>query len=48
MPRAASRSINWYRKVDLPLRRTPMQTVALPGIVSTRRRRGTPVAGAAS
>jgi len=31
------------RKVDFPLRRTPIQTVALPGTVSIRKCRGTPV-----
>jgi len=34
--------------VDLPLRRTPMQTAALPWTASIRKRRGTPVSSRVS
>jgi hypothetical protein len=35
--------MSWNMKVDLPLRRTPMQTVAFPGTFETATRLGTPV-----
>ena len=43
IPLSNNRWTTWNRYVDLPLRRTPMQTAALPGTVSMRKRRGTPV-----
>ncbi len=47
-PRSNSLRTIWNRKVDLPARRGPMSTVALPGSGVTSIRRGTPVASSAS
>ena len=47
-PRLCNWRINWNMRVVLPLRRGPIQTVALPGTGVTCTRRGTPVGSSAS
>jgi hypothetical protein len=47
-PASSSLRTIWKRQVDLPLRRTPMHTVALPGTIFIESRHGTSVSMGAS